>query len=164
MIVQVAAAAMIDDHAIGTGYRFYLVPYGLNVLDQDQVAHWWVWDNYLNIRVAKAFVQELPERGCEVFHDKNCVIKVSAYKCDPEKIPDGSPDEVDIVQKTTDELGRIHQRVNVRGEAYLPVPHDFPYWHRVAGDVHGKLSFENLWKRNIGDVFSNFFGFSDAHL
>lgn len=160
MIVQVAAAALVDDES--TGYKFYLVPYGLNLLDQEQVSHWWIWDNCLNIRVAKSFVEELPERGCEVFHDKDCVIKVGAYDGISKEVLYGSPDEVDIVQKTTDELGRIHQRVNIRGEAYLPVPHDFPYWDRVAGDVHGKLGFENLWRRNIGDVFFNFFGFRDV--
>ena len=164
MIVQVAAAAMVDDLANGTGYRYFLVPYGLNVQDREQVSHWWVWDNFLNIRISKPFVQELSEQGCEVFHDKDCVIKVRAYEGDFKEIPNGSPDEVDIVQKTVDELGRIHQRVNIRGEAYLPVPDDFPYWNQVAGDIHRKSPFVYLWNRNIGDVFFNFFGFSDNHL
>ncbi len=159
MIVQVAAAAVEDEDANGISCKFYLVPYGLNLQDKEQVAHWWVWDSSLNIRVAKPFVEEFAEGGCEVFHDKDCVIVVRAYDGSLEEIFNGSPDEVDIVEKTVDELGRIHQRVNVRGEAYLPVPHDFPYWHKVAGDVHSKTSYKQLWSRNVGDVFFNFFGF-----
>ncbi len=156
MIVQIAAAAMADD---GSNCTYYLVPYGLNLQDKSQVAHWWVWDSFLNIRLAQPFVQEISEGGCEVFHDKDCVIEVRAFNGRGKEVLNGSPNEVDIVEKTVDELGRLHQRVNIRGEAYLPIPHDFPHWHEVAGDVHSKRSYEHLWSRNIGDVFFNFFGF-----
>ncbi len=154
-IVQIVAAnynmEATDD------YQYFVVPYGLNIANEDQVEYYWIHANALFIKLNVDFVQDCPKYGCEVVHNKGQVIEVNAFDTIHSRKPSlaDMPNEIDIVEKTTEHLMRIYNSTK-RGKPHVRVPGDFPHWDRIACDIYDMVSeFVPLfyaWTRNEGHV------------
>ena len=163
-IVQVIAAnynmEATDD------YQYFVVPFGLNITNEDQVEYYWIHSNALFIKLNVDFVQDCPYHGCEVIHNKGQVIEVSAFDTIHSRKPSlaDMPNEIDIVEKTTDHLLRIYNSVK-RGKPTVRVPGDFPHWDKIASNIFECVTefvpFFHAWTRNEGNVFAKF---AEGHL
>ncbi len=157
-------------------FQYFAVPHGLSLLDTDQVSDYWIHNEVLRIRLAKDFVQSCPKQGCDVIHGKNQVVCVDAFESIEASNPGltSIPNDIDIVEKTTDHLRRLHNRVNVvPAEAHVPVADDFPHWNKIAAGIFGAVDHIVLeadipailasWTWNVGDAIANVLGFSGGN-
>ena len=155
-------------------YQYFVVPFGLNLLDETQVTDYWIHNEILRIRLAKDFVQNCPKYGCDVVHGKDQVLSIDAFETIESSNPSLTrvPNDIDIVDKTTDYLRRLHNRVNVDPrEEFKPVENDFPYWNKVAADIYCRVDgyvtsakyILKAWVVNAGDAMANLLLWEESH-
>ncbi len=147
-------------------YQYFVVPFGLNILDGTQVNDYWIHNEILRIRLAKDFVQHCPKYGCDVVHGKDQVLSIDAFETIEASNPGLTrvPNDIDIVDKTTDYLRRLHNRHNVSPrEEYKATRDDFPYWNKIAADIFCRIDgyvsttkdVLKAWTTNVGDAIAN---------
>jgi hypothetical protein len=155
-------------------YQYFVVPYGLNIGDKEQVSDYWIHHEILRIRLAKDFVQQCPQYGCDVIHGEGQVLTVDAFEsidCSNPTLTN-VPKDIDFVENTVEHLMRLHNRCNVEpAEPYVPVPNDFPYWNKIAADIFDVIEgvvyswhLPNIvtpWSSNVGDVIFKCLGLKD---
>lgn len=167
-VVQVVAARYDNP------YQYFVVPYGLNIANKEQVSDYWIHNEILRVRLSKDFVQQCPQYGCDVIHGEGQVLSIDAFESIEASNPSLTkvPKDIDFVENTVEHLMRLHNRCNVEpAEQYVPAPNDFPNWDKIAANIFGVIQGVVYswhmpgilipWSMNVGDVFLKCLGVKD---